>query len=77
MKRARPVRIRQENTYWDDIGNALCEVYSVYGLERAIFFLRTALAPRIPISQINIISLSTDMRVLTPVCSTNPDCSVH
>lgn len=77
MKRARPVRIRQKNTYWDDIGNALCEVYSVYGLERAIFFLRTALAPRIPISQINIISLSTDMRVLTPVCSTNPDCSVH
>lgn len=49
----------------------------MYGLESAIFFLRTVLSRRMPLSQINVISLSGDMRVLTPVCRTNPDCSAH
>lgn len=77
MRKKRVLRYKKEDTYWDDIGKALCEVYAMYGIERAIFYLRTALGPRISISQINIISLSADMRVLTPVCSTNASCSVH
>lgn len=77
MRTVRTVRFRQEDSYCENIGKALCDVYRSYGLEHAIFFLRTALNTRIPISDINIISLSMDMRVLTPVCSTNPDCSAH
>lgn len=61
----------------EEVGRSFRNIYLCDGLECAIFFLRTVLAEKMSISHINVISITSDRRILVPICSTKTGCHPH